>query len=217
MSVPRLTVHAASIVVLALAAPPAAAQEPRFDLGLRLDVVAASGVPANDIPAVGVFGHYRLSDRWRLAVGVDHSPKFDVERPYEFLGLVGDPEAGEIDADATSTRVTALLERAFPRPGRLEWFLGAGGGFALIDVDPVGGPLAGGGRYDIEQEVGSELLASAAGGLRVRFGGRWIFETQLRADRHFTDWTVTDRRSGRTVSLGDYTVTGIDLGVAYRF
>lgn len=99
-----------------LAAPPAAAQEPRFDLGLRLDVVAASGVPANDIPAAGVFGHYRSSDRWRLALAVDHSPKFDVERPYELLGLVGDPEAGEIDADATSTRVTGLVERAFPVP-----------------------------------------------------------------------------------------------------
>ena len=218
MNAQRLVVSIVLALGIALAAPPAIGQEPRFDLGLRLDVVAADGVPANDIPAVGLFGHRRLSERWWIGLAVDHSPKFDVERPYEFLGLVGDPAAGEIDADATSTRLTGWIERVYARPGRrLEWFWSAGGGVALIDVDAVAGPLDGGGSYDIAQEVKTELLASVGAGLRLGFARRWAFEAALRADRHFTDWTVADRVSGRAASLTDYTVQGIDLGMAYRF
>src|SRR5688572_12008708 len=99
----------------------AAAEEDRCELGLRLGAVAADGEPTNDIMGGGVYGRYRLNDRWRLGVAVDHSPDFDVERPYEFLGLVGDPAAGEVDAAGTSTNVLAWIERSSARPGaRLE-------------------------------------------------------------------------------------------------
>jgi hypothetical protein len=200
------------------AASPAVAAEERFELGLRLGAVAADGEPTNDIMGGGVYGRYRLSDRWRLGVAVDHSPDFDVERPYEFLGLVGDPAAGEVDAAGTSSNVLAWIERAYPRPGgRLEWFWGVGGGVGFVDVEPVAGALADGGRYDIAEEVGTELLAIATAGLRVRLGSAWSLEAALRAEQHHTDWKVTDRRSGRSVSLDDYLTTGGHFAIAYRF
>lgn len=78
----------------------------------------------------------------------------------------------------------------------------------------VVGRLAGGGD---DVGVGTELLASAGAGLRLRFAARWALELAFRADHHFTDWTVTDRVSGRTTDLDDYTVKGFDLGLSYRF
>jgi hypothetical protein len=206
-----------ALVIPGLAAAPTAAENGRFALGLRVNVVAADGKPANDIPGAGLFGHYRLSDRWSLGFALDHSPKFDVERPYEFLGLAGDPEAGEIDADGTSTAVSGWIERVYGRPERrTEWFWGVGGGVVAVDVDDVEGPLADGGSYAITEDVGTELVASARAGLRLRFR-RWDAEASLGLDQHFTDWTVRDRVSGRTTSLDDYQVTGIRLGARYRF
>lgn len=195
-----------------------AQESSRFEAGLRLDVLVADGEPANDMPSAGVFGRYRLSDRWRLGFALDHSPEFDVERPYEFIGLVGAASAGEVDAKGTSTSFLAWIERVYERPGRrLEWFWGVGAGISTVDVEDVAGPLEGGGTYDITQEVGTELLASASGGLRWRFAQRWAFEAALRLDQHFTDWTVTDRVSGRTAALDDYLVQGAHFGLAHRF
>jgi hypothetical protein len=198
--------------------PVQAQESPRFDVGLRFDALVADGEPANDMLGAGVFGRYRLNDRWRLGLAVDQSPEFDVERPHEFLGLASDPAAGEVDAKSTSTALTAWIERVYERPGRrLEWFWGAGGGFAAVDVEDVAGPLAGGGTYDITQEVGTEILASASAGLRFRFAERWALEAALRLDQHFTDWTVTDRVSGRTAALDDYLVQGAHFGLSYSF
>jgi hypothetical protein len=186
------------------------------NFGLRLDIVGGSGKPANDILGAGLFGHYRLNERWWLGLAVDHSPGFDVERPYEFLGLRGAGEE-EVDADGTMTSLLAWIERVYERPGRTEWFWGVGGGAATVDVDDIAGPLANGGSYAITNDVGTELIATASGGLRLRFGARWAFEVALRLDQHFTDWTVTDRISGRSTQLDDYLVKGGHLGLLYRF
>jgi len=194
------------------------AHDSDFSLGFRFDVVGADGEPTNDMLGASVAGRYRLNDRWWLGMAFDHSPEFDSERPYESLGLVGAASAGEVDALATANAVTAWIERVYARPGRLEWFWGLGGGLAVVDVEDVAGPLeGGGGTYDISQDVGTELLAGASGGLRVRLGARWAFETALRLDQHFTDWTITDRVSGRTVKLDDYLVKGGHFGLVFRF
>lgn len=202
---------------LAGAAPAQSPGESDRNFGLRLDIVGGSGKPANDILGAGLFGHYRLNDRWWLGLALDHSPGFDVERPYEFLGLRGAGDEEEVDADGTMTSLLAWIERVYERPGRMEWFWGVGGGAATVDVDDITGPLAGGGSYAIANDVGTELIATASGGLRLKFGARWAFELALRLDQHFTDWTVTDRVSGRSAQLDDYLVKGGHLGLLYRF
>ena len=195
----------------------AQAQDARFELGGRFNALVADGEPANDMLGGGVFGRYRLNERWRLGLAIDHSPEFDVERPSEFVGLPGDPAFGDVDAKSTSTALLAWIERVYERPGRLEWFWTVGGGLASVDVDDASGPLAGIGTYDITQDVGTEIIAAASAGLRFRLGARWALETALRLDQHFTDWTVTDRVSGRTGQLDDYLAQGAHFGFTYRF
>ncbi len=219
---PRARLHLVAAALAATLCLPGAGQaqneDRAFSLGLRADVVGADGEPSNDILGAGVAGRHRLSDRWWLGAAIDHSPGFDVERPYEFLGLTGAAAAGEVDAEGTATAVSAWIERVHGRPGgRLEWFWGLGLGLAAVDVEDVSGPLEGGGVYDIRNEVGTEVLAGASGGLRLRLGARWAFEAALRADQHFTDWTTTDRVSGRTATLDDYLVKGGHLGLIVRF
>jgi hypothetical protein len=219
MSNARWRVAAVVLVVALSLVGPAQAQSPGFDrnIGLRLNIVTGDGEPTNDIPGGGLFGHYRLNDRWWLGLALDHSPGFDVERPFEILGLASAAPDEEVDADGTMTTFLAWIERVYDRPGRMEWFWGVGGGGGTVDVDDLIGRRLGGGTYNIVNDVGTELLATASGGFRVDLGSLWAFEFALRLDQHFTDWTVTDRVSGRSATVDDYLLKGGHFGFLYRF
>ena len=78
---------------------------------------------------------------------------------------------------------------------RLQWFWTAGAGVNSVDVEDQSGPLAGGGTFDIAIDAGTEWVASASVGLRVRLGERFLFEPAMRLDQRFADWDVTDRVS----------------------
>lgn len=206
------TICLAGAVVLAFLQSPALAQ----DFGVRGIITVADGEPANDIPGYGVFGHWRMSDRWSLGLAVDRT-EYDFERPARLVGLRQDPDVEDIDAIAEATVLSAWLERTHPRPGRLEWFWGAGLGFASLDVPDATGPLEGGGTFDITTEVDSEVIVSLLGGLHLKLGERWIIELALRADQHFADWQVTDRVSGNRGSVDDYRALGGHFGLLFRF
>ena len=75
----------------------------------------------------------------------------------------------------------------------------------------------GGGSFDIAIDAGTEWVASASVGLRVRVGERFLFEPALRLDQHFADWDITDRASGTSASIDDYLLSGVHLAFAYRF
>lgn len=208
---------AITAAVLALSPALALGQEGRFDLGVRAVLMAADGEPANDIPGYGVFGHYRLSDRWRLGFAVD-TAEYDFEEPAKIVGLLQSSSEEPIDVKAESTTFSAWVERTFGRPqGRTEWFVGAGLGFASIDVPEASGPLANGGRFDIETEVDSEIVAQLLAGVRRQVGQPWALEFALRADQHFAEWKLRDRVSGRTATVDDYLALGGYLGVSFRF
>ena len=114
--------HCTALVALAALTfkNPASAQDRRFDLGLRGIITAADGEPANDIPGYGVFGHYRLNDRWALGFAVDQT-EYDFEEPARIVGLQQDPDLPPVDVKAEATVVSAWLQRNFER-----WFVGAG-------------------------------------------------------------------------------------------
>lgn len=203
---------------LFLAAPSAFSDEARFELGLRINIVGADGEPSNDQLGAGLLARYRLNERWRLGLAFDQASGFDVEEPANVLGIPTDPASEPIDASGDSTHVQLWIERVYTRPGgRLEWFWAVGAGAGQVDVDGVVGPRPGGGSYNIVQEVGTELLATGQGGLRVRLGERWALEAALRLDQHFTDWQVRDTVSGRSGNYDDYLVRGIHFGVVVRF
>ena len=192
-------------------------QDPRFDLGVRGTVVTAGGEPANDILSYGVFGRYRLSERWLLGAAVDQA-EFDFERPWRVIGLQQDPSVETIDAIVTMTTFSGWIEREIGRRERkLKPFWSFGLGFAVPEVDDVTGPLAGGGTFNIETDAGTEILASLTAGIRYALGKRLAAEIAIRVDHHFIDWAVRDRVSGRTGSPDDYTGIGAHLALMFRF
>jgi hypothetical protein len=204
----RLPAIALSLLLLATTT---IAQE-RFDLGARGYLALADGEPANDIPGFGLFGHYRMSDRWALGFGVDLT-EYDFEQPAKLLGLTQDPSVEVIDAKAEGTTFTVWAERTVGSA----WFVGAGAGFASIDVPDARGPLAGGGTFDIATDGGTEIIATVLAGRRFRFGQHWGAELAAHAEQHFADWQIKDRVSGREGSIDDYTSYGAYGGLLFRF
>jgi hypothetical protein len=219
---PRMVTVVAVVFLVALALTGSAdAQERRFDLGVRFDALTAGGEPANDMLGLGVFGRYRLDDRWRVGLGIDYS-EFDLERPALIVGLPADFSGGVVDGAATSTTLSVWLERVYGAGRAREWFWTAGFGGAAIDVDDVTGPLEGGGAYTLstsfDGELGvEEVLVSVSGGLRLRVGGRSAVEIALRADQHIADWEVVDQVSGATGRSDDYLARGVTVGWVSRF
>ena len=174
---------------------------------------AARGLALGELGVLliaGLFGRWRLSDRWWLGAAVDHASDFDVERPYEFLGLEADPGLEEIDAVAESTSLTAWLEREYDRPGRLDWFWSVGAGASSVDVDDFAGPLAGGGSFEIVQEVGTELGGKTLGvlgfgrlGSRMARYGRAFDMKVLAFSRSITPERAAEHGAEAATSLED--------------
>lgn len=197
---------------------PAEADDPgKFAVGVRLQTTMAHGVPANDMPSYGIYGLYRLNDRWSVGLSLDQA-KFDYEEPARRLGIPLDPDAEPIDAKAESWTLTASVERSFSAPqASREWFLGAALGVADTDVPIITGPTATGGTFEIHTEVDREVVLSLLGGVRQRFAERWFGEFTLRADQHFAAWEPEDRISGAATRHEDFFAYGGYLGIGYRF
>lgn len=205
------------LLALVLASIPASADEnDKFELGVHLGTMLGDGVPANDMPGFGIYGLYRLNERWSVGLGVDRT-EFDYEEPARLLGLPLDPDDPPVDPKAEMTIFSALVERSFEssRAGR-EWFLGAAIGVADTDVPDVTGPTATG-TFDINSEVDREVIMSLRGGVRQQFGERWFATFTLRAEEHFAAWELEDRISGATARHDDYFAYGGFIGIGYRF
>lgn len=190
----------------------------RWDLGYRGGVQLGDGEPSNDIPTpVGVFARYRLNEDWLLHGAIEHGAG-DFETPHELLGIAQDPAEADIDADTTWTSVMLWAEREYTWPdSRNELFWLAGGGFSSVDADDASGPVAGGGTFNVESDVGTELLASVGGGYRRRLGESWALEALVRYDYHLTDWEIRDTVSAVTGSVDDYNTWALLFGLSYRF
>lgn len=211
------SVAAATVLLLFASTGISSAQTDRFDVGLRGVLMVADGEPANDIPGFGLFGHYRLSDRWTLGFAVDQA-EYDFETPAKLIGIEQDPDEAPVDVVADSTTFSVWGERTFRASGsRNTWFLSAGIGAATIDVPVASGPRSDGGTFEIQTEVSTELVASLGAGWRRDVGQHWLVEFALRADQHFADWKLTDERSGASGSVSDYLALGGHLGVGFRF
>ncbi len=196
---------------------PALTQDGKFDLGLRANILAGDGEPTNDVLGYGLFGHVPLNDRWSLGFAIDHSPEFDVERTAKIVGFEqsGDEEE-EIDSKGSSTTLSAWIERTYGE--RFQWLWGVGAGVTDVEIDPLEGFRPNGTPFLVETDAGTELLLIANGGFRYWFGGRrWAFSTEIRLEEHFGDWTLTEVRSGDTVTVDDYLLTGIHFGLSRRF
>jgi hypothetical protein len=206
-----------SLVMLAVGVGGAGAQPARLAIGARGVLRLANGEPANDIPGAGLFAHYRLSERWNLALTIDRA-EYDFEQPAKLAGIEQDPDLEPIDALAESTVIGVAVERTYPQAGgRATWFWGVGAGVASIDVPDAIGRRRDGGEFHIRTEVGTQLVASLTAGWRRNLGEHWLLDLALGVDQHFADWQLTDTRSGARGAVDDYLTYGAQLGIGYRF
>ena len=186
-----------------------------YEFTPRLNIVAGDGEPSNDIPGIGLAIHRKISNEWYLGINIDHSPLFDFE---DTAGLVdGLDEEGIVDADGTHTMITLVGERRYAMESA-GWtgFWNIGGGINEVDIDDVDGPLSGGGTYDIETDVDTELIMIGNAGWIQQLGGTWSARYEITAEYHSADWEMTDKISGNTGDIDDYTVYGFRLGLTYR-
>lgn len=191
-----------------------AAEKNKFDMGLRGGANLADGEPANDMITFGVYGHYRLSDKFLLGIGLDNS-NFDFERPAKLLNINYD---GTVDADANITTLSFWVEREYDlKADKLLWFWTAGLGVGFVDVDDATGPIVGGGQYNIKTDPNTEIIPEVGLGLRWRLNPIFAITSNVRFGYHFADWDVTDQVSGVTESVDNYLTSGIFLGMEVSF
>lgn len=206
-------------VIGGLLATNCAAADPAWELGGRGGISISDGVPANDFLGFGLAAKYRLSDSNAIGLSID-SLEYDFERPWQVVGVEQDKTARpkDIDAKATTTLLSFFYERSYGRPAdRWNAYWTAGLGLASPDVKGATGPAVGGGAFDISTDAGTEVVPSLGGGVRLNFARTFSGELGLSAYRHLADWKVTDRNSGRSGTVDDYTRFGLHLGVSYRF
>ena len=189
----------------------------RVEVGFRFGTSLASGVPANDMPGYGIHGLYALNDRWSVGLAI-YLTEFDYEEPARQVGLPLDPDAERIDAKAEQMIYSVIAERSFSEPdARRQWFVGGKLGVADTDVPVVTGLTATGDTFEIHTEVDREIIVSAFGGVRQRFGEHWFGEFTVSADQHFAAWEPMDVVSGAEGRSDDYFAYGFHLGIGYRF
>jgi hypothetical protein len=212
----------ASLAAILMALPAPAADEPeaahrRFELGLRYTLMMAGGEPANDMPYIGVVFRYAMNERWGIGAAVD-KVEFDFEAPAGYLGLQQDSSVPTEDSKIKGQQFSVWVDRQYGKaPSHLRWFWSGGLGFTSPSASDARGPLEGGGTFDIQTDVGTELIPTFAGGARWILGERWVFELAGRLDYHVADWTLRDQVSGNTATVGGYLAYGAHLAVAVRF
>ena len=191
-----------------------AAQESRFELGMRGIVLLGKGTPANDMVGEGLIGRFALSEAWRFDVALD-SVTFDYETPNKTLGI---PATNVVDGTNSWQRVSVLVERRFDGDRRWRWHWVAGLGYAAVDpVSNVVGQRADGGTFNIATTADDELHVFAGGGAHREIKRRWLLDTTLTVEHHDTHYELVDSVSGARGTIGAQTVYGIAIGVSYRF
>ena len=193
------------------------AQEAKWEIGLRANVMLGDGVPANDMLGYGLIGRYYLENGWFAGASLD-TTEYDFEHMASQVGIVQDPAEKSIDAAATNTILGGFMGRQYGNTERgFDWFWTAGLGVGFPDVDPVAGPVDGGGIFIITTDAGTEFHLTASIGTSYHFSPAWSASFVGRLEHHFTDYTLTDQVSGATRTIDSQTPMGVSLSVNYRF
>jgi hypothetical protein len=196
--------------------PLEAEERRRFDLGLRVNVMAGDGEPTNDVLGYGLFAQVALDESWSIGFALDHSPEFDVERTAKIVGFDQRGDEEEIDSKGTSNTLSDWIERAYGEG--LQWVWGIGAGVSDVEVDPLDGVRPDGTSFRVETDAGTEVLVIASGGLRKWFAARtWAFSAEVRLEQRFGGWKLHEVRTGDTAEIDDYLLTGIHVGLSRRF
>lgn len=207
----------AGLLALVLISGVAYAEDSKFEIGLRANVLLGDGVPANDILGLGVIGRYRLNNGWFIGAGLD-TYDYDFERPWKIVDLRQDPNVATIDASADNTVLSGSLGRLYNETNHgFDWFWTLGLGFGSANVDDVAGPTDTGGTFDMTFDVGNEIHLMATLGSSYNFSENWSASFTARVEHHFMDVLITDRVSGNTAKVDSQSPLGAYLSLNYRF
>ncbi len=207
----------AVLTTLVLMTGSSQAEDSKFEIGLRANVLLGDGVPANDILGIGVIGRYGLNNGWFIGAGLD-TYDYDFERPWKILDLRQDPNVATIDAAADNTVLSGSFGRLYNETAHgFDWFWTLGLGFGSANVDDVAGPTDTGGTFDMTFDVGSEIHVMATLGSSYNFSENWSTSFTARVEHHFMDVLITDRVSGNTAKIDSQSPLGAYLSLNYRF
>lgn len=205
--------------LLALSSPLVVAQEidPKFEIGLRGNVLLGDGVPANDILGYGIIGRYRSNNGWLIGAAID-AYEYDFEHPTKIVGLRQDPAVDVIDALADSTVLSGFIGRLHNETDHgFDWFWTLGIGFASPSVDDVSGPTDTGGTFDMTFDVGNEIHLMGTLGTSYNFADSWSATFAARLEHHFMDVLITERVTGNTAKIDSQSPMGAFISLNYKF
>lgn len=201
--------------LLPLASPGAQpAKGPLWSAGYRIELLNAGGKPANDMMGSGAFLGYQATEHVRIVASFEYV-EYDFESPQRYLGFSKSANE-ESDSRTRSTLVSLDVERSWGAPtGHWHPFAFAGAGLGYTAIDDIQG-TAHGEPFDIRAEGGLETVPRCGLGIRYR-RGNWMAAAGGKAERHFADWELEDRRGGRTGEVGDYSAYGgwIELSLLF--
>lgn len=213
-------VFAAGVLILigSLIIPDVQAEDSRWSLSPRAGMSVAGGVPANDLTNYGLAGRFRLDTNEFVGASLEVLD-FDFERPWKIAGVQQDKtvEPDDIDSVAGSTLISVFYQRGYGSEHR-GWngYWTGGFGLASVDVKDVQGPAAGGGQFDMTTDAGAEWFPFLGVGVRYHFTPGFSADFSTTANHHFADWKVTDRQSGNTGTVDNYTRYAFQLGVTWN-
>lgn len=174
------------------------------------------GTPTNDVLGYGLYGNFELNSQWRVGGALDFAD-FDLERPWQIIGLTQASDTKTVDSKSNSKTVTLWLERMSTLNSSWDWSWQVGGGFNSIDVERAIGPSQGGGTFNISTNVDTEYVVLGGLGAEYKLGQQWRLTGSARIEQHFANWKLTDSVSGTQGSVSDYRLMGISIGTRYQF
>lgn len=193
------------------------AQDSKFEIGLRANVMLGDGKPANDMNGYGVIGRYYLNNGWFAGAALD-TTDFDFEHVASVVGIIQDPAVKSVDAVASNTILSASLGRQYGNTDKgFDWFWTAGIGVGFPDVKDVSGPVEGGGTFYITTDAGTEIHLMGSLGTSYHFSPAWSATFAARLEHHFMDYKVTDTVSGATTTIDSQTPMGFYLSLNRTF
>lgn len=187
------------------------ADDRKWSLGYRFELLTADGSPANDMMGSGVFAQYHIGNDYRVEWAFEYV-EYDFEDPQRYLGF---PRGATEDVDSRmrSTLISLRVERALLDANKsLRPYVFAGLGMGYTVIDDVRGNHDGQ-SFDINAEGGIETVPDAGVGIRYQ-GRRFMMDGGIRIERHLTDWDLEDRLSGVRGEVGDYTAWGGWIGIS---
>jgi hypothetical protein len=207
----RLIVIATAIFIYSIPRCVGANENTAWSAGYRFEVLTADGSPANEMMGSGGFLHYHIADHYRIEWSFEYV-EYDFESPQRYLGF-SRASTEEVESRTRSTLISVRVERSWR--GRDQYFhplvfTGLGMGYTVID--DIGG-TENGEIFDINAEGGVETVPFCGAGFRYQHMG-WEVDGGVKVERHFADWNLEDRVSGREGEVGDYTAWGLWLGLS---